>query len=288
MRQTDIAVRDSNQQTMKDKLYTPTYLKELCGQYGLSPSKAYGQNYLISEGPIKKMIEAAEISSDDRIVEVGPGFGVLTLALAQTDAQVTSFEIEKKRERYWEQKKKEYPNLNIIWGNVLHQFDADDFRKRYKVVANLPYQITSQIIRLFLEQAQPPERMVVMVQKEVAERICAKPGNMSLLAVSVQYFGTPKIVTKVSSGSFWPAPKVDSAVLAVSGIHPKKDSDLFFKIVRAGFKNKRKQLWRNLADGLGLEKTDVQQILKDVTGNEKIRAQELSIIQWEKISQQLI
>ena len=225
------------------QLLQPTYLKTLCKKYALTPSKQYGQNYLVSEGAIQKIVEAADISKTDLLVEVGPGFGVLTLALAKTGASIKTFEIEKKLQPYWDEMQQKYSNVHVVWGNVLHMFKKEqaDFKKPYKVVANLPYPITSQIIRLFLEQEQPPERMVVMVQKEVAERIVAKPWDMSVLAVSVQYFGTPKIITKVASGSFWPAPKVDSAVLAITNIQPRKESALFFRVVRAGFASKRKQ-----------------------------------------------
>jgi len=265
------------------RLLQPAHLKSLCTAYGLLPSKQYGQNYLVSEGAIQNIVAAADIHTGDTLVEVGPGFGVLTLALVESGAAVVSFEIEKKLQPYWDTVQSEHANLRVVWGNVLHQFDAVLLPGAYKVIANLPYQITSQVIRLFLERPNPPTRMVVMVQKEVAERIVAKPGDMSLLAVSVQYFGVPKIVSKVAAGSFWPAPKVDSAILAVTDIVVREGSEQFFRVVRAGFENKRKQLWRNLSVGFGLDKEVVQQVLKQVTGNERIRAQELSIAQWKDL-----
>ena len=123
-----------------------------------------------------------------------------------------------------------------------------------------------------------------MVQKEVADRICSQPGNMSLLSVSVQYYGQPKIVTKVKKGSFWPRPKVDSAIIKISGIKRKKNADYFFKIVKAGFSNKRKQLWKNLSQVLGLDSTKAKEFVKEITGNEKARAQELSVEQWESLA----
>ncbi|MBU1895825.1 hypothetical protein KJ641_03075, partial [Patescibacteria group bacterium] len=160
----------------------------------------------------------------------------------------------------------------------------------YKVVANLPYQITSQVLRVLLEQENKPESITVMVQKEVAERIVAKQGDMSLLALSVQYYGEPKIITKVSKGNFWPEPKVDSAVLTISKISrvSKFTDEEFFRIARAGFANKRKQLWRNLSVGLGGTEGQVatcpyKKILKEVTGNEKVRAQELSVEEWRGV-----
>lgn len=270
-------------------LYAPSYLKELCTQYHLSPSKQYGQNYLISEKPILAMLEAADLSTDDTVVEVGPGFGVLTLPLAEKVGRLISFEIEKKLAAYWEATAP--TNMELLWGNALHQFKSDKLGvKQYKVVANLPYQVTSALLRLFLEADHKPEKIVVMVQKEVAERICAKPGDLSLLAVSVQLFGTPRIVTKVPKGSFWPAPKVDSAVLAIDvhEVQPsKEEGEAVFRVVKAAFQNKRKQAAKNIAAGLALEETGVRSVLAELTGNEKIRAQAVSIDQWKAIAAQL-
>lgn len=246
------------------------------------------------------MIEAAELKKTDTVIEIGPGFGVLTFALVEKVKLVTTFEIERKLEGYWEEKVEELKikrlkdcgEIKIIWGNFLTEFKKQSsnlpiFQSSYKVVANLPYQITSNILRTLLEAENKPESITVMVQREVAERICAKPGNMSVLAVSVQYYGEPKIITKVSKGNFWPSPKVDSAVLYIrikdQGSRNKRFDELFFKVVKAGFKNKRKQLWRNLSDGLKLDKEEIKQILISVVGNEKVRAEELSVNEWEKI-----
>lgn len=268
-----------------NNLFFPTHLKELCATYHLTPSKKYGQNYLISETPINKMIEAGELTPEDTVVEIGPGFGVLTLAMAPHVEKVLAFEIEKKLEGYWEEKQREFKNIEIIWGNALKELETRNLElgTAYKVLANLPYQITSNVIRTLLELAQKPERIVIMVQKEVAERICAKPGDMSLLAVSVQYYGNPKMVTKVTSGNFWPAPKVDSAVIAITDMQDRPDADTFFRYVRAGFQNKRKQLWKNLSVGLQIDGEKVKHTLQTVLGNEKIRAEELSVEQWIQV-----
>lgn len=188
---------------------------ELSRKYNLHPSKNYGQNFLVSNAPIQKMIAAAELTSSDTVIEIGPGFGILTCAVAKKVKKVIVFEIEKKLQPYWEEKVKEYKNVEMVWGNVLKKFSvlSSKFSVSYKVIANIPYHITSDILRLFLEAGHKPERLVLMVQKEVASRICAKAGEMSLLSVAVQYYGRPKIVAKVARGSFWPAPKVDSAVI---------------------------------------------------------------------------
>ena len=260
-------------------------IKELCGQYGFSPSKQYGQNYLINDGIVDKIVGAADLKSDDTVIEVGPGFGVLTFALAKNVKKVIAFEIEKKLEGYWEENKPE--NVEIIWGNALVRLKIEDLRlKDFKVVANIPYQVTSELLRTILELKNKPEMIVVMVQKEVAQRICAKKGDMSLLALSVQYYGEPKIVDFVTKGNFWPAPEVDSAILKIKieDLRFKNgDSEKFFKFAKAGFAFKRKQLWSNLSRGLGLNEREVKEVIKDVTGNEKIRAEELDVEDWKSL-----
>ena len=276
---------------MYQNLFKPTYLKELCQKYNLSPSKKYGQNYLVSEGVIDKIINIAELKKTDTVIEIGPGFGVLTFALAEKAGKVISFEIERKLEDYWKDNKKD--NLEIVWGNALRELTTYSLQLTagYKVVANIPYQITSNILRVLLEAENKPKSITVMVQKEVAERICAKIGEMSLLAVSVQYYGEPKIISKVSKGNFWPSPKVDSAILYIKTKASQSmgviNDERFFDIVRAGFKNKRKQLWRNLAIGLDLEKDFVKKVLQEISGNEKIRAQDLSIDHWRQLTTKL-
>ncbi len=271
------------------EIYNPSYLKKLCEEYSLTPSKKYGQNYLISDRPIKEMIKAGELDKNDTVIEIGPGFGILTLALSPRVKKVLAFEIEQKLKPYWQEKQKEYPNIEITWGNVLSHitYHISPITGPYKVLANLPYQITSIALRTILEQDKKPERVVLMVQKEVAERIVAKPGDMSLLAISVQYYGKVKIVHKVAKGSFWPSPKVDSAIISITNIQKRDNEELFFKFARAGFRNKRKQLWRNLADGQGIDKDKIKEILIKVCGNEKVRAQELSIKQWEQVVKEL-
>jgi 16S rRNA (adenine1518-N6/adenine1519-N6)-dimethyltransferase len=205
--------------------------------------------------------------------------------------RVVAFEIEKKLQSYWEEKQKEYPNVEIIWGNALKELKAQSSKLKgnYKIIANLPYQITSHALRVVLEAESKPERMIVMVQKEVAERIVARPGKMSLLSVSVQYFGEPRLVAKVSKGNFWPAPKVDSAVLSIDVYKTKgtRADERFFQTVRAGFQNKRKQLWRNISRGLGIPGDAVKAVVADVALDSAVRAEALSVEQWKDISKRL-
>ncbi len=291
---------------MNDKLFNPDYLYSLCKNYGLQPSKKYGQNYLVNPEILEKIIEAGDLGKTDTVVEVGPGFGVLTFALAERVKRVVAFEIEKKIFKYWEDRKPK--NLEIIWDNILKQakkFPAGD----YKVVANLPYQITSAVIRPFFEAENPPESMTLMVQKEVAERICAKPGDMSLLSVAVQYYADAEIVDHVARENFWPEPKVDSAIIKLSlrsdrehtivipaeaGIQscvipgevagsPRKN---FFRLVKSGFASRRKLLIKNILPIIGKKNRELlKKIFADIGLKETARAQELSVEQWIRLTE---
>lgn len=273
-------------------MLTPTKIKELCATYDLRPSKSYGQHYLISDAPIKKMIAAAGLSGSDTVVEIGPGFGVLTLAVAPLVKKVIAFEIEKKLQPYWQEQQKQYPNVDIVWGNFLHEHESihGALPAQYKILANLPYQITSQALRVMLEAMPRAEQVIVMVQKEVAERMCAKPGDMSLLSVAVQYYGMPRSIATVPPGAFWPAPRVDSAVVAID-VKPRArdtaETTRFFDLVRLGFAHKRKQLWSNLASGSRFSRDVVKQALIDVIHNEKVRAEELSVTDWQNLFMKL-
>lgn len=269
------------------QLLKPSYLKELCEKYSLRPSKSYGQNYLVQYGPIEAMLEAGSITKEDTVVEVGPGFGILTYALAESAKQVISFEIEQVLKPYWEENKPD--NVEIIWGDALKQLAqrVAEIDGPYKIIANVPYQITSKLLRTFFELDVSPVVVVVMVQKEVAERIIAGPGDMSLLSTSVQFYGSPSIAKKVAKGSFWPSPKVNSAVLAITDIQKQQNSEHFFEVVRAAYAQKRKQAWKNISKGLHIDGEGVKSILEDVTGNQKIRAEEISVEQWKTIVERI-
>lgn len=172
-------------------------------------------------------------------------------------------------------------NVEIVFGDVLKTFDNYKLPNKYKFIANLPYQITSKIIRNFLESDNQPEKMVLMVQREVAERICAKPGSMSILAVSVQYYGDPKLIYKVPSTNFWPEPKVNSAVILIDNIAKRNNKNfdkMFFKVVKQGFANKRKKLINNLKSF-----KNIGVIFDSLKLDKNIRAQELSVEQWEEM-----
>lgn len=258
-------------------LYSPATLKELCEQFFLSPSKEFGQNYLITPSIVEQIVVAAQIQSKDTILEVGPGFGVLTQALAKKAKNVISYEIEQHLKSYWEQHAPE--NVEIIWGNVLHQFTPP--QGEYKLVANLPYQITSDALKLFLDAEHKPSVMVIMVQKEVGERMLAKQGKMSMLSVACQYYGAVEKVCDVKAGNFWPAPKIDSVVIKITlyRTEAKLDDARVLSLARKGFAAKRKTLVKNLCS-VGYEKDVVLVALEQLGCSATVRAQELSVKHW--------
>lgn len=265
-------------------LFNPDYLESLSSKYSLNPSKKYGQNYLIDESVIENIISVSELQKKDTVVEVGPGFGVLTLPLVEKAGEVISFEIEKKLQPYWEEKLKQHKNLKFVWGNVLYELPKIELASGYKVVANLPYQITSAVIRLFLETNPGPEVMVLMVQKEVAERICAKAGDMSLLSVAVQVYADAKMEFVVPRTCFWPSPEVDSAVITLKKKAAQTIDEDFFKVVRAGFAARRKLLVKNLESVIGKRnKERLKSIFSEMHLLPTVRAQELSVEKWKEL-----
>lgn len=238
---------------------------------------------------LRKIITAAAITKEDIVVEVGPGLGCLTHELAQRARQVIASEIEKKFVTYLQGQLVE-PNLEIVHQNILHlsyaAFDQSIRRfstnssSRYIVVANLPYAITSAILRYFLDAPNPPSRMVIMVQKEVADRILAKPPRMSLLSVAVQLSMKPTLVTAVPGSAFWPTPEVQSAVLQME-YQPQsivKDRRLFFSLVQKAFQGKRKQLKTSLKGFHGIP--NVEHALEKTQVKPSQRPEELSVADW--------
>ncbi len=252
--------------------------------------KSLGQNFLHDKKVIEDIVRLSEIKKDDTVVEIGPGEGVLTEELIKTGAEVFAIEIDKDLIENLEERFRYNDNCTIINDDVrsfnLPIFLQEQNVDKYKVVANLPYYITSLIIRLFLESVTQPSEMIIMVQKEVAERICAKPGSMSVLAVSVQFYGVPEYLFTVNASSFEPMPKVDSAVIKIKNINrtfEEIQEKKFFRIVRVGFSSKRKKLINNLSGGLHIDKQILEETIKSLNFDKNIRAQELSINNWKEL-----
>ncbi len=260
--------------------------KKLLKTHDLHPRKGLAQHFLVDGGVVKQILAAAELSPKDIVIEIGPGAGVLTEELVKNAGKVIAVEIDQHFAEFLRKKFDANRNLTVVIGDVLKTDPSHLLPSGvsdYKVVANLPYYITGAVIRHFLEADLKPSRMVLMVQKEVAKQITAKPGEMSLLSVSIQVYGEPKITAKVPARAFYPAPKVDSAVLKID-VHPepkvKADLKEFFRIVKAGFSANRKQLVNSLAHGLDLPKTEILPLLARSGIDPKRRAETLTIAEW--------
>ncbi|MEA2089055.1 MAG: 16S rRNA (adenine(1518)-N(6)/adenine(1519)-N(6))-dimethyltransferase RsmA [Patescibacteria group bacterium] len=245
-----------------------------------------GQNFLINQEILNKIIEASNLKSSDIILEVGPGLGILTKELAKKVKKVIAVEIDKKLVSVLKNELKKFKNVEIIQEDIL-QFSIFNFQfSNYKIVANLPYNITSRVIKNFLENENSPKEMILMVQKEVAERITARQGKMSILGVACQFFADCEIVLLVDKNNFFPIPKVDSAIikLKMKKEKGKTNNDKFFKIVKAGFSRKRKKLKSNLLKTLKIDKIKIDNVFEKIGLKENTRAQELSVQDWKSLT----
>ncbi len=250
----------------------------------LKAKKNLGQNFLNDKETLSKIIEAADLKNTDQILEIGPGHGVLTAELVKKARHVTAIELDSDLIPELTRKFANAKNFELIHGNAL---DFTPAKTPYKLVANIPYYITSPIINHFLRE-QPsnmrPTQMVLLVQKEVAEKICAKEGDFSVLSIQIRLFGTPTIVAKVPASHFSPTPKVDSAILKINMRDPemsKTEIGKFFKIINIGFSHKRKKLIKNLSQLANIKKEDLKIIFSKLGLDENIRAEHLTIKEWQ-------
>jgi 16S rRNA (adenine1518-N6/adenine1519-N6)-dimethyltransferase len=260
-------------------------LRSLLYAHQMRPNKAFGQNFLVDRPVLQRIIGAAEINAGDQVLELGAGTGVLTRELAKHARRVVAVELERDMLSLLAETTRHFANVELVERNMLYVDPAGVFgSEAYKLVANLPYYITAPTFRHFLESTNPPRLLVVMVQYEVAQRIVAEPGDLSLLGVSVQFYGKPKIIAHVPARAFYPAPKVDSAILRID----LKDEvpltsnqrDSFFRLVQAGFSERRKQLHNSLAHGLHRKDAVVQAWLSAASIDPARRAETLSIEEW--------
>jgi 16S rRNA (adenine1518-N6/adenine1519-N6)-dimethyltransferase len=257
--------------------------KYLLQSYNLEPKKSLGQNFLFDENVLARIVAAADLQAGDEVLEIGPGLGALTRLLAQKAEQVAAVELDGRFLPILEVELAAYDNVTLIHGDILDQDPAQLFARPYKVVANVPYYITGAILRHLLSTAHKPLLMVMTVQKEVAARITAVPPNMSLLAVSTQFYGRVQRITTIKAGAFWPRPDVDSAIIRLDLYEerplPLNEEATFFRLVKAGFSQKRKQLKNNLRQ-LGLSKEKVTAVLVAAGVDGRRRAQTLTLDEW--------
>jgi 16S rRNA (adenine1518-N6/adenine1519-N6)-dimethyltransferase len=259
--------------------------------HGLHPRKRLGQNFLADPMVLGRIVAAADLAPGDVVVEVGAGTGTLTRLLAEQAGRVVALELDDGLVRILREELAHLANVEIRHCDVLSFSTAEFPHQGFKLVGNLPYYITSAVLRHFLEKVPRPQLVVVTVQREVADRIVARPGQMSLLAVSVQFYGQPRIVARVPAGAFYPAPKVDSAVVRIdlgegtaALLKEGIDETKFFRVVRAGFSQKRKTLRNSLSAGLGLSTASVGALLEEAGVDPRRRAETLSLGEWAEVA----
>ena len=263
-------------------------IQPLLKKYKIQPKKSLGQNFLVEPAGLMKVINAAELSGNEEVLEIGAGLGSLTYLLAQTCARVTAVEIDTHMLEPLQQALAPFGNVRIVHGDILELDPADLVNQEdYVVVANIPYYITSAIIRHLLAAQLKPSRVILTIQKEVAQRIVARDGKMSLLSLSVWVFGKPEIAGTIPAGSFFPAPDVDSAVLRIA-LHsepliPSSQLDQFFRLAHAGFGQKRKTLRNSLSAGLNLPANETEALLLQAGIEPSRRAETLSIAEWSRL-----
>jgi 16S rRNA (adenine1518-N6/adenine1519-N6)-dimethyltransferase len=265
--------------------------KELLDQHDLLPRKSLGQNFLHDPNALAKIAAAAELTPDSTVLEIGPGTGTLTEVLAQRAKRVIAVEVDERLRPILEQRLESYPHVEVIYQDILETDIADLVGGgEYVVVANVPYYITSAILRHLLESELRPRRLILTMQLEVAERLIAKPGNMSVLSVSAQYYAQTRIIMRLKPGIFWPRPDVDSAVVRMDTFEKPPVSvpsdALFFRVVRAGFSQKRKQLKNSLGDGLQIGTTAATSLLERAGIDPRRRPETLTLEEWAAVTRQ--
>ncbi len=263
---------------------------KLLEKYGISPKKSLGQNFVIDQHALDAVISAAELAGHEQVIEIGAGLGTLTIELAQRAGRVFAVEIDKRLIPALQDILQDFENVTIVHADFLRMDPGELVSgSSYSVVANIPYNITSALIRHLMESSVSPVRVVLMMQREVAQRVTGSPGSMSLLALSVQIYGSAVITAHVPADCFYPIPDVDSAVLRIDiyeePVVPRNMIPVIFSLARAGFGQKRKKLRNSLANVMSSTPVEVENLLGMAGLPPKSRAQELSIQDWEKIAQ---
>ncbi len=271
----------------------PLNIPALLHMHGLSPKKSLGQNFLVDPTALEQIVESAEIEPGASVLEVGPGLGSLTRYLALAAARVVAVELDQNLIPALKDVLREMQNVEVVHGDILKLDPAALMgQDGYWVVANIPYYITSNLIRHLLESPLKPRRMVLTVQREVANRIAAEPGDMSLLALGVQVYGKPKVAVRIPAGAFYPPPKIDSTAVRVDlypePVIPTDQINTFFRLAHAGFGQKRKTLRNSLSAGLSWSGERTAALLQSAGIDPMRRAETLSIEEWKTLTARLI
>lgn len=273
-------------------------LKYLLDRYHLTPNKVKGQNFLVSDEVLEKIIHASVLDKDnDLVLEVGPGLGALSQELVTNSRQVIAFEIDKNFDKLLTKLSNVNNNFELIWQNILsltdEQWDnimSEHNATEYKIVANIPYYLTNKFIQKFLNFAKPPKSMTIMIQKEVADRIVAKDKKNSLLSLAVDFYASSKVVDYVGKENFYPMPKVDSAILYIYDIKKWSydvDEKKTWQIIKRGFAKKRKKLFNNLLTDQDIKKDNLSKVFANLQIDQNIRAEKLTKDQWLEIVREL-
>jgi 16S rRNA (adenine1518-N6/adenine1519-N6)-dimethyltransferase len=269
----------------------PLNVPALLRAHALTPKKGLGQNFLIDPAALQRVVQAAEITPQDAVLEVGPGLGSLTRHLAHAARHVVAVELDTRLLPILQEVLQKFSNIQLVQGDMLKIDPASLMPEDgYLVVANIPYYITSALIRHLIEARVRPNRLVLTVQKEVAERVCAAPGQMNLLALGVQVYGKPRLAASIPAGAFYPVPAVDSSVLRID-LYPQpflpfEQLPLFFQLAHAGFAQKRKTLRNCLSAGLKCSGAEAETLLRSANIDPQRRAETLSLEEWRALVQQ--
>jgi 16S rRNA (adenine1518-N6/adenine1519-N6)-dimethyltransferase len=270
--------------------------RQLLRQFGFKPRKSLGQHFLVDEAVLERILSAAELSPGDVVIEIGPGLGILTEGLAKQGARVVAVELDARLVVLLKKRLSGFPDIKVVHADILKvtpwqllrdNLPAPELARGYKVIANLPYYITSPVLTHFLEAQPRPSKMVVMVQKEVGEAIAAAPGKMRFLSVKSQFYSRPVVVSHVPAASFYPPPKVDSVILRLDvysrPIVGVSDVAGFFAVVMHGFSAPRKQIRNSLAHSLGMTSGQVASLLQKAGIEPRRRAETLSLKEWRAL-----
>jgi len=266
-------------------------LASLLNKYQIRPDKDLGQNFLTDPTILAGIVAAAEVTKNDTVLEIGAGLGHLTSYLAEVANKVIAVELDKKLIPALGDSLGNFQNVTIVQGNILELNPADLIQdEEYLVTANIPYYITSSIIRTLLESEKKPKRIILTIQHEVAQRVCSNAGQLSILALSVRMYGDPVLVNRIPAGAFYPTPKVDSAVIRIDlfpePLLPPEKRTVFFNLIKAGFQHKRKTLKNSLSKGMRWSTEETGNLLTSAGIDPQRRAQTLTMPEWLKLTSQ--
>ena len=275
-------------------------LRSVLRRFGLQPTKKLSQNFLVDRDVLEAIVDAADVNGNSHVLEVGAGTGVLTRELVQRAEKVVAVEVDTRAVPLLQETVGEAKNLRLLTADVMRLTPTQlagalgqgpSGPLRYDIVANLPYHLTSHFLQHFLEFPLPPRTFTLLLQREVAERIAAEPGDMSLLALSVQVYGEPTIVATVPKTAFWPVPTVDSAILRIdrreTSLWPDAVRAQCFRLAKLGFAHRRKTLVNSLRAGLRLPAAHIAKAMQQCELAATVRAQELDLADWAKLAKAL-